>query len=159
MYIMKLNQYMICIDNVTIEKIDDAMYKPSIYIWIIVYTCLSHVYTEIQISVLVYAIRKHVTDTASPPLSRRPIPRSPPLPSPPSQTPFPGMFLRDPATRYWRVCQLGAAAATGPGPPALGRSGRTGPRERGIETLCAEAPAFIQSTDTVEPNPGLRRDL
>ena len=31
-----------------------------LYIWIIVYTCLSHVYTEIQISVLVYAIRKHV---------------------------------------------------------------------------------------------------
>ena len=82
-----------------------------------------------------------------------------PLPSPPSQTPFPGMFLRDPATRYWRVGQLGAAAAAGPGPPAPGRSGRTGPRERGIETLCAEAPAFIQSTDTVEPNPQLRRDL
>ena len=31
-----------------------------LYIWIIVYTCLSHVYTEIQISVLVYEIRKHV---------------------------------------------------------------------------------------------------
>ena len=60
MYIMKLNQYMICIDNVTIQNIGNAMYKPSIYIWIIVYTCLSHVYTEIQISVLVYAIRKHV---------------------------------------------------------------------------------------------------
>jgi hypothetical protein len=59
-YIMKLNQYMICIDNVTIQNIGNAMYKPSIYIWIIVYTCLSHVYTEIQISVLVYAIRKHV---------------------------------------------------------------------------------------------------
>ena len=100
-----------------------------------------------------------LTDTASPPLSRRPISRSPPLPSPPSQTPFPGMFLRDPATRYWRVGQLGAAAAAGPGPPAPGRSGRTGPRERGIETLCAEAPALIQSTDTVEPNPQLRRDL
>ena len=100
-----------------------------------------------------------LTDTASPPLSRRPISRSPPLPSPPSQTPFPGMFLRDAAARYWRVCQLGAAAAAGPGPPAPGRSGRTGPRERGIETLCAEAPALIQSTDTVEPNPQLRRDL
>jgi hypothetical protein len=60
MYIMKLNQYMICIDNVTIKNIGNAMYKPSIYIWIIVYTCLSHVHTEIQISVLVYAIRKHV---------------------------------------------------------------------------------------------------
>ena len=59
-YIMKLNQYMICIDNVTIQNIGNAMYKPSMYIWIIVYTCLSHVYTEIQISVLVYAIRKHV---------------------------------------------------------------------------------------------------
>ena len=60
LYIMKLNQYMICIDNVTIKNIGNAMYKPSIYIWIIVYTCLSHVYTEIQISVLVYAIRKYV---------------------------------------------------------------------------------------------------
>ncbi len=37
---------MICIDNVTIKNIGNAMYKPSIYIWIIVYTCLSHVYTE-----------------------------------------------------------------------------------------------------------------
>ena len=73
------------------------------------------------------------------------------------------MFLRDPATRYWRVCQLGAAAAAGPVPPALraapGSSGRTGPWEQGIETRRAEAPAFIQSTDTVEPNPQLRRDL
>ena len=69
------------------------------------------------------------------------------------------MCLRDPATRYWRVCQLGTAAAAGPWPPAPGRSGRTGPLERGIETLRAEAPALIQSTDTVEPNPQLRRDL
>ncbi len=60
LYIKKLNQYMICIDNVIIKNIGDAMYKPPIYIWIIVYTCLSHVYTEIQISVLVCAIRKHV---------------------------------------------------------------------------------------------------
>ena len=29
----------------------------------------------------------------------------------------------------------------------------------GTETRRAEAPAFIQSTDSVEPNPGLRRDL
>ena len=67
-----------------------------------------------------------LTDTASPPLSRRPIPRSPPLPSAPSQTPFPGMFLRDPATRYWRVCQLGAAAATGPWPLQADRAPGTG---------------------------------
>ena len=39
------------------------------------------------------------------------------------------------------------------------RERETGPRERGIETLCAEAPAFIQSTDTVELNPQVRRDL
>ena len=65
-FIMKLNQYMICINNVTIQNIGNAMYKPSIYIWIIVYTCLSHVYTEIQISVLVYAIRKHVQNMLVP---------------------------------------------------------------------------------------------
>ena len=96
-----------------------------------------------------------------------------PFPLPPSPPPYPSIFPSPlpqptppppshPPRLQARPVPSGRSALqgrAGPGPPAPGRSGRTGPRERGIETLCAEAPAFIKSTDTVEPNPQLRRDL
>ena len=96
-------------------------------------------------------------------LSRRLFAAAPfpyPLPLPPSPTlshpPFTGTVLcylavrRCWAARASRRRRCGASA---------GRSGRTGPWECGIDTRCADSPAFIQSTDTVEPNPGRRRDL
>jgi hypothetical protein len=87
-----------------------------------------------------------------------------PLPTPPQPPPIlppllSGMFLLNPAARYWTSCWRCRAVRPrcswrcGPG-----TAGCFGSWERGIQTRCEDAPSFVLSTFTVGLILVVRRD-